>query len=426
MVFRLSILLPIFLAFLNLASGAADALASREEASAFSTFVYATDHGNLTFSVNAANSTGDIFFHLSAPATYQWVSVGTGSEMDGSVMWVVYESSESNGLTLSPRLSDGHVEPSFSDSVNCALVEGADYHNGIVGTFYTANIHCKTITALGKGEGKLDLTKTKQEFLYAWGPTDESLSTTSQTAGLRRHEAYGTFWMDMTKATSAETEDAAVPSGTALSTTTNAGADGSAESDSDKVGPAHAVLMCGAFALIFPLGAVLLRLLESVKAHYIVQTIGALASLIGVGVGIYLSKMYNHSKDISSGHQIWGLVVFVLALLQWSIGLYHHLQYRKYQRPTAYGKVHLYAGPAIVLGGIINGFTGFNFSGEPHNNVFYGPIVGVIIVVVVLLLGWKRWSKRRQKKNLGHGRFATVHDGGGEYGLNAMGTSDRR
>jgi membrane protein implicated in regulation of membrane protease activity len=66
-----------------------------------------------------------------------------------------------------------------------------------------------------------------------------------------------------------------------------------------------------------------------------------------------------------------------------------------------YGKVHLVAGPAIVLGGIINGFTGFNFSGEPHNNVYYGAVVAVIILAVLVLLGWKRWSSRKQNKARG-------------------------
>lgn len=66
-----------------------------------------------------------------------------------------------------------------------------------------------------------------------------------------------------------------------------------------------------------------------------------------------------------------------------------------------YGKVHLFAGPAIVLGGIINGFTGFNFSGEPRNNIYYGAAVGLIMVVVLALLGWKRWSENKQMKGSG-------------------------
>lgn len=201
-------------------------------------------------------------------------------------------------MTLSSRLSDGHVEPSFSESIDCALVEGTGYHNKVDDTsntrYYSANIHCKNVTALGNGDGKLDFTNTKQPFLCAWGPTDGAIMSTSKSAGIKRHDAYGNFWMDMTKATSTETDTATIPSDVALSTTYNAGADGAAESDGDKVGPAHAAIMLATFAIIFPLGAVILRFLESVKIHGIVQSVGVLAALAGVGLGIYLSKMYNH------------------------------------------------------------------------------------------------------------------------------------
>lgn len=56
------------------------------------------------------------------------------------------------------------------------------------------------------------------------------------------------------------------------------------------------------------------------------------------------------------------------------------------------------AGPAIVLGGIINGFIGFNFSGDSRDNKYYGIAVAVILVVVLGLLAWKRWSKRKESK----------------------------
>ena len=88
----------------------------------------------------------------------------------------------------------------------------------------------------------------------------------------------------------------------------------------------------------------------------------------------------------------------ILLLVQWAIGFYHHLRFQKYRRPTVFSKVHLYAGPALVLGGIINGFTGFNFSSESHNNVYYGTVVAVVLVAVLALLGWKRWSNKRAKR----------------------------
>jgi hypothetical protein len=57
---------------------------------AVSTPIHTTDNGNLTFALTATNA-GDIYMHLSAPATHQWVVVGTESEMDGSVMFILYE-----------------------------------------------------------------------------------------------------------------------------------------------------------------------------------------------------------------------------------------------------------------------------------------------------------------------------------------------
>jgi hypothetical protein len=201
-------------------------------------------------------------------------------------------------VTLSPRLSDGHSEPNFSSDVDCALQNGTAYNNTIVQMgntrYYSVSVHCKNITAHGKGDGKLEFTNAKQPFLYAWGPTDRSISSASKSAGIKRHDAYGNFWMDMTAATSPNLEEVAVPTGNALLSIQNAGADGKAESDGDKVGPAHAAIMLAAYVIIFPLGAILLRFLNSTKAHYIVQTIGLLATIMGVGVGIYLSTMYNH------------------------------------------------------------------------------------------------------------------------------------
>ncbi|KAG9186793.1 hypothetical protein G6011_09901 [Alternaria panax] len=82
---------------------------------------------------------------------------------------------------------------------------------------------------------------------------------------------------------------AAIPSGAALSSAENVGTDGVAKSDGDKVVPAHAVIMLATFTVMFSLEAVLLRFLNSVKIHGVVQSVGVLAAIVGVGLGIYLS-----------------------------------------------------------------------------------------------------------------------------------------
>lgn len=54
---------------------------------------------DLTFAVSATTS-GDVYIHLSAPATHSWVGAGTGSEMAGSVMWILYEGADRNSQSF--------------------------------------------------------------------------------------------------------------------------------------------------------------------------------------------------------------------------------------------------------------------------------------------------------------------------------------
>jgi hypothetical protein len=60
-------------------------------------------YGNFTFAVTTVKENGDLYIHIEAPAENSWVAVGTGSEMKGSLMWVVYRSEDEKGtlrLTL--------------------------------------------------------------------------------------------------------------------------------------------------------------------------------------------------------------------------------------------------------------------------------------------------------------------------------------
>lgn len=71
-----------------------------QQTPAYSTFIHSTSNGNLTLALSAANDTGDVYIHFSAPAAYQWVGMGTGSKMDGSVMLIVYKNDSANGKFL--------------------------------------------------------------------------------------------------------------------------------------------------------------------------------------------------------------------------------------------------------------------------------------------------------------------------------------
>lgn len=90
----------------------------------------------------SSSGTGDIFFQLSAPSSYEWVALGQGTGMGGAQIFVVYTSGDGN-VTISPRLGTGQREPNFNSDAQVTLLEGSGVSDGKM----VANVKCK---ALGK------------------------------------------------------------------------------------------------------------------------------------------------------------------------------------------------------------------------------------------------------------------------------------
>ncbi|ORX97388.1 hypothetical protein BCR34DRAFT_166591 [Clohesyomyces aquaticus] len=384
-----------------------------------SAWVYASSYGNITFAATAVKADGTLYFHLEAPAKNSWVSIGTGDEMDGSLMWVVHRSQDGKGVTLSPRTVGGHVEPSYNSKTGCTLNTRPGLTNGIVShnnkDIYSVNGVCKGIDGKsfkkqkreseggGGGDGKISFSSTSQSFIFGLGPDDRDLKSNDMNAGIRRHALYGNFAMDLSKASVQDDDDVLQ---TALAQVGgwenhNAQTQGNPKKDRDWSGPLHVVMMCGTFVILFPVGVVFLRLLEKVRWHAITQGVGMVIAVLGVGVGIYLGREYNHSKNVSSAHQILGLFIVLFTLAQFTLGFLHHRLYKKYQRPTLMGKIHLYAGPFILIVGAVNGFLGFNFSDASNHNIMYGIIVAVIFVLLAGSLFWARRRKAKKNKMMG-------------------------
>jgi hypothetical protein len=87
------------------------------------------------------------------------------------------------------------------------------------------------------------------------------------------------------------------------------------------------------------------------------------------------------------------------------------------------GKIHRYAGPFILVIGAVNGVLGFNFSGGGVHNIFYGPVV---VVVFVLLAGTLFWARRKKGSKAKLVRGAGAYEGysreeGGEEGESLRG-----
>ena len=88
----------------------------------------------------SSSSTGSIYFQLSASTSYQWVSLGIGTQMAGATMFIMYADGNGN-VTLSARAGGaGHVEP----QVDSTLTSGVELlaGSGIVGGKMIANVKC--------------------------------------------------------------------------------------------------------------------------------------------------------------------------------------------------------------------------------------------------------------------------------------------
>ena len=67
---------------------------------------------------------------ISAPTSYSWVGLGQGSQMSGSQIFVIYTNSGGNNVTLSPRLGSGHVMPTYNSNAQAFLLDGSGVSNG--------------------------------------------------------------------------------------------------------------------------------------------------------------------------------------------------------------------------------------------------------------------------------------------------------
>lgn len=170
-------------------------------------------------------------------------------------------------------------------------------------------------------------------------------------------------------------------------------------SDSNWTSIIHALAISAAFILLMPIGALFLRVIPgSVRWHWVNQTVATVLAIIGGGVGLYLSSMFTKSESYTSGHQILGYICVVMALLQWSLGYWHHRVYKMTQQPTKYGSIHRYLGLGVIVLAILNGGIGLTWSYASTGVVIgYAIAVVVISVGVMIALVWKRMSTARNK-----------------------------
>ncbi|KAJ5894540.1 hypothetical protein N7495_006231, partial [Penicillium taxi] len=365
---------------------------------------------NYTFALNIPDDSTDIYLHLSGPADYSWIAVGTGAGMQSSHMIIIYSNADGTNVTVSPRIAFGEKEPVFSSSTSLDLLAGT----GIVNNTMTLNARCNDCTQWAdrpfeagipfKGGGpfkasrSFDSTSTSQPWIFGLGPvgsTSARMRSNSKTANIERHSKYGVFIMNMTHATGGT-------GGLPTSYANAAGSSSTGEITNDKNLPSiiHAVFVCVAIILLMPTGVVYLRLSpRSVRWHWVNQTLSSILAIIGIIVGFYLSHLFTKSQSHHSAHQIIGTLILLAILAQLVMGVWHHLSYKRIQLPTIFGKIHRYLGYVIMFAAIVNGGIGLYWSNASHAVMIgYSIIVAIIGLGLIAVFGLVAWQSKKESK----------------------------
>ncbi|KAL8873478.1 MAG: hypothetical protein Q9174_001070, partial [Haloplaca sp. 1 TL-2023] len=198
--------------------------------------------------------------------------------------------------------------------------------------------------------GSVDFNSRAQPMIYAIGPDSLTLNTDAKDAGLRKHTYHGSFTMDLL---AAKGDPSQFPPNDLSNQ--NAMVVGQEHHDREYVSSGHALLMTVTFVAILPSGVFCQTVFKKFHSHLIIQSSGVVTVLIGAGLGLGMSHYYNRSRNFSSAHQMIGIMVLALILLQTSFGVVNYMFIKAARQHTVMGIVHRYMGPALIVLGIING-----------------------------------------------------------------------
>ncbi|KAH9828199.1 integral membrane protein, partial [Teratosphaeria destructans] len=378
----------------------------------------------------ASSGSGDIFFQISAPTTYEYVALGQGTQMKGANMFVMYTSASGTNVTVSPRLGTGHVQPKYDDSAEIYLLEGT----GVSGSKMVANVRCMNCQSWDGGS--MDFSASSSSWIYA-SKSGSALNTDDKSANIDIHDEHGDLTFDLTKARGGSSANPFVtsaastttsssgaantttsPSGAATTTNSTSGSSGGGQGggkggsggggggiDEEAMQLAHGALACIAWVAIFPIGGILMRVASFpglVWVHAALQTFGYAVFIAAAGLGIYIATNDGYMKD---KHAIIGVVLLGVVFFQPASGWLHHLFFKKNGGRGIFSYWHLFIGRAAIILGIINGGLGLQLAGVSRSDkIAYGVCAGFIGVVYLASILYGETKRRSDSsKRLGSG-----------------------
>ncbi|KAK8044288.1 hypothetical protein PG993_004312 [Apiospora rasikravindrae] len=377
---------------------------------------------------SASSDSGNIYFQISGPTSYSWIALGTGTRMADSNMFVMYQDGSGN-VTVSPRQGTNHqmpVEDTSSTAAKLTLLAGSGVIDG--GKTMRANVACSNCNSWANG-GSMQLSSSSTPWIAAWKAGD-SLATKDKDASISRHDDYGTWNYDLTKATVSSDSNpfvnaqsggssssgpnggpggSGVPGGSGPGVIPSGGGFQSAREEITRLQRAHGIIMALVFVILYPIGSILMPLLGNWIAHAAFQFLNFVLMWVGFGLGYVLSQ--KTFMGFRETHTVFGTVIVCLMVLQPIGGYLHHLYYVKHQRRGVVSHVHIWYGRALMVLGVVNGGLGIelvrnNAGGGTGLVVAYSVVAGVIGLLYIAVKGFASFRKRRGAGPRGPGAYA--------------------
>ncbi|KAF2266536.1 CBD9-like protein, partial [Lojkania enalia] len=308
--------------------------------------------------INMPSRAGDYYVQIQANTTYSWIGLAQGDKMAGAHFVVVYKSADSKNTTISPRLAGNHEILTYDNSTQVTRLSHSSIHDGQI----TANIKCSNCNTWASDS--VNLTTPTMNWIWAHS-TGSLLNTDDKAIPIPKHDRYGTI---IFKANAHGGPDSnpwttqlpgpKLPSGS------------SGELPLARSGPpahvvrmyaAHSILACLAWAGIYPIGGIMIRLFSFPNLLWIhagLQIFGVCLYTAAVGLGIQLSINARFHR-MRNKHVVIGLIIFVFVFLQNFLGFLHHYYFKKNANRHVFSYIHLWTGRLCFTLGIINAGFGF-------------------------------------------------------------------
>ena len=323
--------------------------------------------------------------------------------MAGANIFVIYSDGNGN-VTLSPRHGEGEFEPEHDNTANVTLLEGSGIHKGKM----VANVLCSNCHRWNGGS--TDFSSSAGDWIHASRPGDP-LDSADVDEEIEQHDDHGAFTWAYTSAQGGQDVNPFVSTShsTGVSETppTFSGSNDSATDDDDDMDndeasdvmlKAHGTLASIVFLVLFPLGAMIVRipgLNLPLWVHAGVQIFTYCCYIAAAGLGIFIAKT---EHLLNNHHPIIGLVLLAILFFQPFFGVAHHSEYKKKQRRTVISHLHIWIGRLAIILGVVNGGLGFKLVGDVKDGykIAYGVVAGIIGLAYLTVIVFGEAKRKKE------------------------------